>query len=72
MYPNLDAEFARKKLTLEKVAPILGITGSTLSLKKNGKYDFTLNEAKKIKYEVLQTDIPLEVLFEEIPDEEAC
>ena len=68
MYPNLKAEFVRRDLTLEKVAPELGITVSTLSLKMNGKYQFTFNEAKKLKAilnEVSPLDMSLEVLFEE-------
>ena len=69
MYPNLNAEFARKNLTLENVVDELKKRGinmavTTLSLKKNGKYSFTLKEAKAIKA-VVDTDLPLEVLFEE-------
>jgi transcriptional regulator with XRE-family HTH domain len=64
MYPNVKAEIARKGITLEVIAKALGITLTTLSLKMNGKYQFTLKEAKKIK-NVLGVDIPLEVLFEE-------
>lgn len=69
MYPNLNAEFARKKLTLEKVVEELKSRGidmsvSTLSQKRNGKYSFTLDEAKALK-EITGADIPLEVLFEE-------
>jgi transcriptional regulator with XRE-family HTH domain len=65
MYKNVKAEFARKGLTLEIVAKELGVTVSTLSQKMNGKYPFTLNEAKTIK-KVLEVDIPLEILFEEV------
>lgn len=65
MYKNVKAEFARKGLTLEVVAKELGVTVSTLSQKMNGKYPFTLNEAKAIK-KVLEVDIPLEILFEEV------
>lgn len=65
MFKNLKAEFVRDGLTLEVVAKELGITVSTLSLKMNGKYPFTLNEAKKIK-NILKADIPLEILFEEV------
>lgn len=69
MFPNLNAEFARKNLTLEKAVEELDKLGftmkvPTLSLKKNGKYPFTLNEAKALK-KILGTDLPLEVLFEE-------
>lgn len=64
MYPNVRAEMARRGLTLEPIARELDVTVSTLSLKLTGKYPVTLKEAKKIK-EVLKTDIPLEILFEE-------
>jgi transcriptional regulator with XRE-family HTH domain len=64
MYPNLKAEFARLGLTLEVIAKELDVTVGTLSLKLNGKYPITLNEAKKLK-EIAKTDIPLEILFEE-------
>ena len=64
MYPNLKAEFARRGFTLEMVAKRLGVALSTLSQKLRGVYPFTLNEAKKLK-EILETDLPLEVLFEE-------
>lgn len=69
MYPNLNAEFARKGLTLEKAVEELkklGIemTAPTLSQKKNGKYPITLNEAKALKA-ITGADLPLEVLFEE-------
>lgn len=63
MYPNLRAEMARRNLTLEPLANELDITVPTLSQKLNGKYPITLNEAKKIKV-FLNTEIPLEVLFE--------
>lgn len=67
MYPNLNAEFARQNLTLEKTVEGLkdlgvNMTIGTLSLKKSGKYPITLDEAKAIKT-VVKTDLPLEVLF---------
>ena len=69
MYPNLNAELARKNLTLEKIVAELNARGismtiATLSQKKNGKFQFSLKEAKAIK-EITGTDIPLEELFEE-------
>lgn len=69
MYPNLRAEIARNNLTLEKIVEKLkekGITCtvSMLSLKLNGKYEIYLKEAKALK-ELLSTDLPLDILFEE-------
>lgn len=63
MYPNLRAEMKRKGITLAWLAEQLGITIGTLSQKLTGKSPFTLNEAKKIK-EILELDIPIEILFE--------
>lgn len=69
MYPNFNAEFARKGFTLETFAIALdeigyGRTVPTLSLKKNGEAPLTLAEAKAWK-KVVGTDLPLDVLFEE-------
>lgn len=64
MYPNLRAEMKRKGITLAWLADQLGITIGTLSQKLTGKSPFTLNEAKKIK-EILELDIPIEILFKE-------
>ena len=68
MFPNLDAERARKKITLEMLAEELGLAVSTVSQKLKGKYPITLDEAKKIK-NILGVDIPLEELFEEDSEE---
>jgi hypothetical protein len=69
MYSNLRAEIARKNLTLEKIVEKLkergiNITVSMLSLKLNGKYEIYLKEAKALK-EIVETDLPLDILFEE-------
>jgi hypothetical protein len=64
MYPNCKAELARKNITLDKLAKVLGLSITTTSLKLSGKYPLTLMEAKAIK-KFLEVDIPLEVLFEE-------
>jgi transcriptional regulator with XRE-family HTH domain len=70
MYPNLKAELARKNITLEKLSKALEERGiyktiQTLSNRINGKCTFTLDEAKAIK-EILGTDIPIDILFEEV------
>lgn len=69
-YPNLKAELARKNITLEKLSQALEKRGikktiQTLSNRINGKCTFTLDEAKAIK-EILETDIPIDTLFEEV------
>lgn len=69
MYPNFNAEYARKNFTLEKFVEELkkrgvSMTVSTLSLKKTGKFPITLDEAKVFK-EIVETNLPLDELFEE-------
>lgn len=65
MYKNAKAEMVRRGLRLEDVAPRMDMTVSTLSQKLNGKYPFTLNEAKTFK-SIVETELSLEVLFEEV------
>ena len=49
MYPNLEAEMARNKITQLTIADCLGITPTTLSMKLNGKAKLLLHECMKIK-----------------------
>lgn len=49
MFPNLDAEMARKKMTRGTLANLLHMTPSTLSMKLNGKATLTLPECIKIR-----------------------
>lgn len=63
MYPNLRAEIARCGFNMGDVADQLGISLASFSLRMN-KSGFTLAEAKRLK-EIVKTDLPLEVLFEE-------
>lgn len=49
MFPNLDAEMARKKITRTMLAEKIGKTPTTLSLKLNGKAPLTLAECVEIK-----------------------
>lgn len=65
MYLNVKAEMVRQGLQLKDISKALNKSVGTVSLKLNGKYPLTLNEAKKIK-SVLQSDMPLETLFEEV------
>ena len=69
MYGNLRAEIARKGFTLEKLVDEMkkrgfNLTMSMLSQKLNGKYEIYLKEAKALK-EIVETDLPLDFLFEE-------
>lgn len=64
MFPNLEAERARRNITLADLGEALGVTVGTISLKLNGKYPITFDEAVKIKARI-GCDVPLEVLFSE-------
>lgn len=69
MYPNMRAEIARKGLTLDEIVNEMkkrgfNITVPMLSQKLNGKYPLYLREAKALK-EIVETDIYLDILFEE-------
>lgn len=68
MYPNLRAEIARKNVTDAEVAAAIGVSVSQFSLKKNGKYPFTLDEAFAIK-KFLQCKFSIDVLFASEGDE---
>ncbi len=64
MYPNFNAERARKGITLEALSEITGVRVPTLSLKLSGKSPISLIEAKKLK-KAVGTNLPLEILFGE-------
>lgn len=49
MYPNLEAELARKKLSNADCAKACGITEKSFSNKRCGKTDFTLPEIKTLQ-----------------------
>lgn len=65
----MRAEIARKNLRLEDIVAKMKKKGfnlsvSMLSQKLNGKYPLYLDEAKALKA-IVETDIPIEVLFSE-------
>lgn len=62
MYPNLEAEMARAKMTQFELAKELGITPTTLSHKLNGKSNLSLKECVLIK-RALKTRESIETLF---------
>lgn len=67
MYRNAKAEMVRAGLTLADLSENLGGTISTWSLKLNGKYPITLDEAKKFK-RLVKADVPIEILFEKFEE----
>ena len=56
MFPNLEAEMARNKVTQVKLAEILGITPTTLSFKMNGKSTLSLKECVETLDYLFATD----------------
>lgn len=62
MFPYLRGEMAMRRYTISKMAEDLGISICSLSSKLNGKYPFTLDEAKSIK-KLLGTEKTLDELF---------
>ena len=68
MYPNLRAEITRHNLTMAQVADAIGLSVTHFSLKMNGKYGFTLDEAFAIK-KFLKTKLSIDVLFQQTLDE---
>lgn len=69
MYPNLKAEIARSGLTYNEILERgkkdgrLDCTVSTLSLKINGKAEFTFNESMALR-DIIGSDLPMEELYE--------
>lgn len=47
-YPNLRAEMARRSLTIQDVAEVIGVNRDTMSKKLSGKSPLFLDEAFKI------------------------
>lgn len=62
MYPNLNAELARKGWTRKDLARETGLKYQTLNEKMNGKRPFTFHEAVLVK-KALSTELGLEQIF---------
>ena len=62
MYPNLEAEMARRKVTRLELAAKLKMTATTLGNKLNGKSDISLQECLAIKKE-LNINMTVDELF---------
>lgn len=71
MFPNLDAELEKKKITRAALAKILHRTPTTLSLKLNGKAPITLSECVEIK-KVLGEEFTIEYLFSVGSEDSRC
>lgn len=69
MFPNLEAEMARSKITQAKLAEMLGVTPTTLSFKLSGKSTLSLKECVKIKKNAFP-DKTLDYLFQTFESEE--
>ena len=68
MFPYLRAEIARRNLTMAEVADAINVSVTHFSLKMNGKYGFTLEEAFAIK-KFLKTKLSIDVLFQQSLEE---
>lgn len=69
MFPNFNAEYARKGFTLQKLSDEMkerGIyrTVTTLSQKLNGKLDISFNEAKLMR-DIVAPEMTIDELFQE-------
>lgn len=62
MYPNLEAELARRSISKRNLSELTGIRYNTLCEKCLEKYGFTLDEAINIA-NVLKNPMPIEQLF---------
>lgn len=62
MFPNLDAEMARHKITRIALAKKIKKTPTTVSLKLNGKAPITLAECIEIKA-AIGTEESIDYLF---------
>lgn len=58
----LKAEMEKNNISQEKLALELGICRNQLNRKLNGKYTFSVEEAKKIS-EILHLENPLDIFF---------
>lgn len=61
-FPNLVGEMAKRGISSADLAKAINKTTGTFSAKLNGKYEFTLIEAFKVKQR-LQTPLSIDDLF---------
>ncbi len=63
MYPNLHAEMSKAGIEQKDIAKCIQQKVKAVSLKINGKQDWNLDEAKKIK-KTFFNELTLDYLFE--------
>lgn len=61
MFPNLDAELARKNISTKELAKMIGTSEKTANNKRAGRTEFTLSEIKIISS--LFPSVSLDYLF---------
>lgn len=64
MFPNLNAELARKKLTVKSLSEITGINYESLKNKASGKTEFKRSEMYRIKKDAFP-EYSIDYLFAE-------
>lgn len=62
MFPNLEAEMAREKISIKKLSELTDINYETLKLKLRGVTEFKLGEMLSIKRKVFANET-LDYLF---------
>ena len=67
MYRNLEAEMTRKGIKKKHIAALLDITKDTLTNKLQGKSDFTVSEASKIRDTHFE-EMTFEYLFKKLEE----
>lgn len=63
MLKNLLAEMIRRDVTRQQIADSISVSYGTALTKINGNYEFTVEEARKIKEEFFP-DLTIEYLFD--------
>lgn len=64
MYPNLNAEIARHGIKTKDIVKVLGISEKSVRNKLNGKTQFTIPEALKIRNKLFPK-MTVDLLFSE-------
>ena len=62
MYPNLNAEMARRNITVMMLSERTGIKYNTLAAKLRGKQPVMMSDAKKIR-DAISEDLTVDYLF---------